>query len=740
MEASDQMKIALIGLGAIGVPIAHKLQEKYKEDFLLIADAARKSKLREKNIHINGELFTPTIVSEDDQSEIGVVNLLIICVKNYGLNGILRNICPFVGSETVILPLQNGVYSHDFFEKHFPGNIILSGYVQGPNTEVTKEGFQYQNSGELHIGSVKNPSVAKRVVELLKGATIPATYEEDILKMVWKKWMLNVAGNSITALTGADYSLFKLYSDLQTVCRMAMKEFIKIAAAEGVSLSESDIDDIIQYYVSYVGGKKTSMLMDVINERKTENDYLAGSALQLAKKHCIEVPIISTLYYLMEVKEEVYMERKGCRATDLYTEGVEYSDALRVQMNDLDRKMKSKEYAEQITRGEIPEQLIKLLHYATANSDFYSSKAGFLSLQDFPVMNRERLNELYDEIAVHAFDKIKTHKMYTSGSTGVPFTVVQDLAKRERNIADLKYYGSLAGYSDHDSMCYLRARPAVSKKQQEEDNIWQLDSSSLSEKNLTDYFHVIVEKKCTALIGYSSTLEIAVDYWSRHFDNETYIQTIISTSEELKSSTREKLRAFFGESVGIHARYSNSEQGILGQEEDICGEYSLNWASYYFEILKMDSDETAADGEIGRIVVTDLYNMAFPMIRYDTGDTGRFMKKPGRLPVLCELKGRQMDIIYDITGEPVSPFLLTRTMRHSKGVKQWQFIQENTSQYAIRIKYSGQEKPNLETEINEFKQTLGCDATIDVEYFDSELHPWEQGTKLIISHVNGKTS
>jgi 2-dehydropantoate 2-reductase len=202
------MKIALIGLGAIGVPIAHKLQSEYKDSFFLIADEERKRKLREKSIHINGELFIPNVISELDHSEAGNVDILIVCVKNYGLNSILRNVSPFIGEETIILPLQNGIYSHEFFETHFPENIVLSGYVQGP--ERTKDGFQYSNSGELHIGSEQYKDSARRVVKVLRTAIIPASYEEDIMKMVWKKWMLNVAGNSITALTGADYSLFKL--------------------------------------------------------------------------------------------------------------------------------------------------------------------------------------------------------------------------------------------------------------------------------------------------------------------------------------------------------------------------------------------------------------------------------------------------------------------------------------------------------------------------------------------------
>lgn len=729
------MKIALIGLGAIGVPIAHKLHGYYHDDFLLIADEERKRKFQGKKMSINGEVFEPIVISEADSGQYASVDLLIICVKNYSLNSVIRSIDPFIGDNTVILPLQNGIYSYDFFKSHFPKCLILKGYVQGPNTEEVAEGFKYENPGDLHIGSEENEKTAHTIVDILSAASIPAFYENDIVKMVWKKWMLNIAGNSITALTGADYSLFKLYSDLQNVCRQAMMEFLTIAASEGIPLDDQDVEDVIRYYVSYSGSKKTSMLMDVLYERKTENDYLAGKALQLAQKHDLKVPIISTLYYLTEVKEEVYMERNGCRATDLYTEGIEYSDALRVQMNDLNRQMKDMDYAELISQGSMPDSLHDILQYAVDNSMFYAKYAGFSSIRDFPVVDKELLKDNYEGILVHSYEKVKTHRMYTSGSTGMPFVVVQDLAKRERNIADLKYFGCLAGYVDHDSMCYLRAKPVVSQLQQEKDNIWQLDISSLSEKNLRNYFHVIVEKRCTALVGNASTLDIAVDYWSSHFENETLIKTIISTSESLATSTREKLKRYFGDGVGIYARYSNSEQGILGQETATNGVYSLNWGSYYFEVLKMDSDDPADIGEIGRIIVTDLYNKAFPMIRYETGDTGRIIMCEKGFPALTDLCGRQMDIIYDVTGEPVSPFLLSRTMRHSKGVKQWQFIQEGPALYTLKINYNGGLEPDLDEEIMEFKKTLGMGSQINVSYIDSDTVKNAAERKIIISKL-----
>lgn len=728
------MRIALIGLGAIGVPIAHKLYGKYGNDFFLLADEKRKKQIQERDIRVNGEIFHPPVFSKYD-IDVEYPDLLIVCVKNYSLISSLKDIFPFVGSGTIILPLQNGIYAYDFFEREFPENLVLQGYIQGPNTENVPGGFKYHNPGEIHIGSVIYKEQAEAITAYLSKAGLAVTCEDDIRRMVWKKWMLNVAGNSITALTGADYSLFKYYPSLQSVCRGAMREFLLIAEAEKVDLHERDIEDVIEYYVSYIGNKKTSMLVDVLNEQKTENDYLAGMALEMGKKHGISLPIISTLYYLMEVKERVYMGRKECGVMkNLFAENIEYSDALSTQMKDIACKMEQGGYAKAINSGQMPEELLYILRYATENSEFYAGLKGKNNIKDFPVMNKTLLNANYNRIAVQFYNGRKTHKMYTSGSTGIPFMVIQNMEKRERHIADLKYFGFLAGYTDHEPMCYLRAKPTATLAEQERDNIWQLDICNLNAKNLTDYFRVMVEKKCSALLAYPSTLRTAVDFWAEHFTNESSIRTIISTSETLTDEIREKLRNFFGDDVGIYARYSNTEQGVLGQETGDSGNYCLNWASYYFEILEMDSDEPVKERELGRVVVTDLYNKAFPLIRYDTGDVARMYRGVnGGLPELSELYGRRMDLIYDVNGEVVSPFLLCRTMRLSHGIEQWQFIQETETTYKLKITSNSVEKPCLEKEIEGFHKTLGQNAVISVEYVEDIPVMNSMKRKLIMS-------
>ena len=99
------------------------------------------------------------------------------------------------------------------------------------NTIRNDAQFYYQNAGSMHIGS-SNAMWEKEehaVYCHLKRAGIAVSLETG----GWKKWMLNVAGNNIIVLTGADYN-----SELQQLCIRALQEFLTVAAVEHVRLDE----------------------------------------------------------------------------------------------------------------------------------------------------------------------------------------------------------------------------------------------------------------------------------------------------------------------------------------------------------------------------------------------------------------------------------------------------------------------------------------------------------------------
>ena len=732
-------KVGLIGLGTIGIPIAHKLIKKIPNSFFAIAKGKYRRRFEGREIYVNGEIFSPKFV--DVKVESKKLSLCIICVKNYDIEEVAEEITGYIDDATVIMPLQNGIYAYDFFKTNFPNNTIIKSFIQGSNTQKEGDRYFYSNPGVISISS--GGLIENLIYVFLSSAEISVRKEADINKAVWKKWMLNVAGNGVTALTGADYANFSTNKELIEVCGSIMREFLLLSSSCGIGLNDCDVSEVIDYYCTYHGSKKTSLLCDIENRRRTENEYIAGEAIRKAEQLNIKIPLIEMIYKLVKIKEALYTESYEMNSKNMFTDGIEYDEQLKRDMLDIFNKLHDKSYASRVSTLEQTEQTLPILRYAADNCLFYRNLKSkqCLTLNDFPVVNKIILNANYSDLLTVSDEKQSYHTMYTSGSTGIPFAVAQNMGKRRRHIADLKYFGIMAGYKDHDPMCYLRSKPTADLKSQSRDNIYQFDISNLTDEKLQEYYHEMCHKGCKALMAYPSTLDVAVSCWKKHFTNESRITTVISTSESMTEQVRQNIQDFFGTGVRICERYSNTENGVLGQEKECGVGFDLNWASYYFELLKLDNDEPAEKGELGRIVVTDLFNYAFPMIRYDTGDVGIIEKRDSKtLPSLKALYGRRMDLVFDTNGSPVSPLLLCRVLRMSKNIVQWQFIQESRRRYILKILPKQNAKCELKSEIDEFKGILGDEAEIDVEYVTDIPVLSSLKRKLIKSNLKRETN
>ena len=163
-------------------------------------------------------------------------------------------------------------------------------------------------------------------------------------------------------------------------------------------------------------------------------------------------------------------------------------------------------------------KLAAFIDYVTANSPFYSSYTG-CGLQDFPVVNKSILLDNYENIRI-AQDKIpgqkgKPHIQSTSGSTGTPFSIPQDTEKRNRRIAELKYFGKVVGFKSHDMLVHLRTWNRWQQKtpaQIRRERIIPFDISSMGEDNLAQLVKTINDNKALCLRGYASSFDLLANY------------------------------------------------------------------------------------------------------------------------------------------------------------------------------------------------------------------------------------
>ena len=361
-----------------------------------------------------------------------------------------------------------------------------------------------------------------------------------------------------------------------------------------------------------------------------------------------------------------------------------------------------------------------LLKHAVNTTDFYSHIRGN-NLNNFPVINKETIRKQQDRFISKSYKKKDLTTMYTSGSTGTPFCCYQDLNKKKHVIAELLHYSEKAGYDLGN--CFIQVRGDNPYSQRSKIKQWLHNHkliliNTYDEESLEDILRKINSSRNSTLLAYSSTYDSLKNYFNKNGSSMVVpgrVRGIISNGQMLFDDTRHAMEKVF--QCRCYSRYSNEENGILGIDEFENNVFVLNEAHYIVEIMKLDADEPASKGEIGRIVLTDLYNHGMPMIRYDTGDIGsiRLIKQKGLLKkAIDNFSGRRMDIILDSNGNEVYPHLLAHYFEGFPEVKQFQIIQEDKARYRVKVNsgsvFTGQEKLK-----NIFRQSLGEDIQITIE-------------------------
>jgi phenylacetate-CoA ligase len=384
--------------------------------------------------------------------------------------------------------------------------------------------------------------------------------------------------------------------------------------------------------------------------------------------------------------------------------------------------------------------LSDILKYATEHVPFYKEYRSYDSIKSFPVINKIIVRDHYDAFQSPEFLKAPVVHMHTGGSTGVVIVVRQDKNKRKRVFAEMIYFWGKAGYQIGMKYVFFRIWAASNRKSKLSAwarNMLMMDIRRLDDKNLENIRTAIkADHKIRMLLGYPNTFEELANYMLTCGDTpEMYkINTIIGIGEALTTSTFDKLKKVFN--CNIVSLYSNQENGMLAQECAENKEFHVNNASYYIELLKIDSDDPASVGEPGRILVTDLFNHAMPLIRYDTGDIGGWKKEADcgwESQVLSSIQGRMVDSIFDTQGNRVSPHNIGMLMLPFDKLLQYQFIQEGERQYTLKLNGAkGLYAQAAFTAV--FKAFLGQDAEITIEYVD-EIPVLASGKrKKVVSH------
>ncbi|MGG4490741.1 ketopantoate reductase family protein [Metabacillus idriensis] len=302
------MKVLVVGAGAVGGYFGARLAEK-GEDVTFLVREKRAHLLNEQGLQvksIHGDYhFYPHIMIAGDKKE--SFDLILLSVKAYHLKKVIEDLSPFVGDQTLIMPLLNGFSHLDMLQERFSEERVIGGLCFIEST-VDQNGAIVQTSPihELVYGALNNEQnkAVEKLEALFAGSNAEIRKSERILTDMWHKYMFISGLSGVTTLFRSPIGPIRENEFGLNAAQKLFYEIGSIMRAEGAPIAAGIEDIQLEKIHNMTHGMKSSMQRDMEKMTEIEADHLQGYLLKLAEKHEVETPVLSMVYANLKIYEK----------------------------------------------------------------------------------------------------------------------------------------------------------------------------------------------------------------------------------------------------------------------------------------------------------------------------------------------------------------------------------------------------------------------------------------------------
>jgi phenylacetate-CoA ligase len=261
-----------------------------------------------------------------------------------------------------------------------------------------------------------------------------------------------------------------------------------------------------------------------------------------------------------------------------------------------------------------------------------------------------------------------------------------------------------------------------------------LDTGNITESKLQSFDAELKRFRPKVIVAYANSIALLARYLKSRQIPSYRPQSIITSAEVLEPSTRTLVEETFG--CRVFNRYGCREVSVLASE---CSEHDgmhVMAEGLYLEVVC--GNRPAKPGELGAVIVTDLLNLAMPLVRYRIGDMAVVEDgacRCGRgLPRLKQLAGRVTDFLIGSDGRLVSGvFLATYVVAKRPTLGQVQLWQDTPGSVLYKIRRDDGH-PSAPADLQflemETKRYLGDDTKVEYEFVE-ELPSESSGKHLL---------
>lgn len=344
-----------------------------------------------------------------------------------------------------------------------------------------------------------------------------------------------------------------------------------------------------------------------------------------------------------------------------------------------------------------------------------------------PVVTKDDIRGNFDDfvsLGNRKWMKIST----TGGSTGVPLMTGYDKRLPEEIYSwRLQNWFGVCPWDDHAYVWRNVRRSFVAKCVN--DFAWwptrhlKLDASVIDESQIRRFIQKFNKLKPTLLWGYVGAVSQVARYV---IDNGIEVHSpkfVWTTSAPLTSSCRRVIENAFKSPVCD--QYGSCEIRWIAAQCPECKGLHVNMEHVHVEFVD-NKNHSVDTGSYGRVLLTNLEDEVFPLIRYENGDRGRWLGKScscGRtLPCMDSVKGRESESFILPSGKTINgEFLTTIFDKTPDLVSGFRVVQHKNLSITIEYVPSGDETKII-TILDDFALKINNEVPISYKRCNSIGH------------------
>jgi len=384
------------------------------------------------------------------------------------------------------------------------------------------------------------------------------------------------------------------------------------------------------------------------------------------------------------------------------------------------------------------ERLRSILIHAYENTEYYKSlfdEIGFTpaKLQDvddlrrIPLLTKDVIRNKLNRLTAKNIDAGALDKAATGGSTGTPMSFLRDRQSHYLRKGQELYFDRWMGYEIGQRTALFVATahfdgPADRLKARIRnatcERLLRFDPHNITDKYMEQFAKRFQAYRPEMIKCFPNALSIFAEFLNRNKIDLPPVRVVSCTGENLYTQQRRLFAKTF--EAEVYDKYGTFECGVIASECRLHHGLHVFTEGAYLELLD-DRGMPIKPGQMGKIVITDLFNKGMPFIRYEIGDMGIAAqidrcKCGSNLPLIQKVLGRDRDIIIDSNGNPKPGYLFVHAISNLDLPAQLQVIQVSRDRLKVKVAKKKTSHLNLARLRDKFQDIVGPKIIIEFEH------------------------